>query len=616
MSAALEWPLIVWVVAWPFVWGMFLTLDLSRARAWSSVGLAGTVAAAVGLSWQVLERGPQQYFLGGWKPPLGIALACDGLSAAMLLMTAVVGVGVHIYAGGYFRHAQPTDAAARFFWPLWMFLLGSLNALFVSADLFNLYVTLELVTLAGVALVALAHSHEAQPAALRYLLAALAGSMAYLLGVALLYGQTAQLNLAALASAIVPGPVVQAAAALILTGLALKSALFPLHFWLPAAHASAPAPVSALLSALVVKASYYMVLRLWIDVFAGTVGDEAIELIGLLGAAAVIAGSLAALFAARLKLLVAYSTVAQLGYLFVWLGLAVPAASAASVIPGAALFALSHALAKAALFLAAGTILAAAGHDRIDRLGEVAAQMPVVFFAMALAGISLMGLPPSGGFVAKWMLLAAAMEHDRWGLVVVVMLGGLLAAAYLFRVFEHAFTGSSSPSATALAALPQRMHWTPLVLALAVVLLGLGAAPLVELTQVGHPLGPSGLPEQVLPLEDAAGVLPEEPAGGSRNESADGSHNKPAVGSRNESADGLLVEPAVGSRNESAANSRNRPADGLLVEPAAGSHNERANDSFIESTNGSLEVPARVLFAEPAPAPRTGAPGRGQAENE
>ena len=208
------------------------------------------------------------YLLGGWAPPLGIALRADGLAVVMMLAVAVVIAGIGVYARGDFgTPAGAREARAPLtFWLLLLAVWGSLNLVFVSGDLFTLYVALELLTFAGVPLVCLDGRGETLRAALRYLLFALLGSVLYLLGAVLLYGAYGTLDIALLAARIRPEPVTWAAAALMTTGLLAKTALFPLHLWLPPAHAGAPAAASAVLSALVVKGSWFLVVRLWFDV--------------------------------------------------------------------------------------------------------------------------------------------------------------------------------------------------------------------------------------------------------------------------------------------------------------------------------------------------------------
>jgi formate hydrogenlyase subunit 3/multisubunit Na+/H+ antiporter MnhD subunit len=406
---------------------------------------AGLVTAG-----QVWLNGPLRSELGGWGVPLGIALGADGLSASMLGMTSLVALGISIYATGYFCRG----VTAVHFWPLWLLLLTALNGLFIAGDLFNLYVMLELLGLAAAALGALTGSRDAVSANLRYLLVGLLGSMVYLFGIALIYTGYGELDIglvrAHVAADVAAGNSVLPASALVLmtAGLALKAALFPMHFWLPPAHANAPAPVSAALSALVVKAAFYLILRLWLDGLAPAATEAGAVLIGLLGAGAVLWGSWQALRAARLKLLAAYSTVAQIGYLCLFFPLLVetPAGPLRENLTAALLLmALTHGLAKAGLFLAAGLVQHSAGHDRIDELGGTAQNLPATTFTIALAGTALIGLPPSGSFVGKWVLMQGAIAQGQWWWVAVIAIGTLLAAAYVFRVLSRAFGLEPTP---------------------------------------------------------------------------------------------------------------------------------------------------------------------------
>ncbi len=457
--------------------GAILTFLWPRRCAASGLATAlGTASCVAALGWQIAVLDVQHHIVGGWGAPLGIELYADGLSLMMLMISAVVGVCVSVYAYGYFQPKSATD-----FWPLWLFLWATLNALFLSADLFNLYVTLELLGLAAVALIALAGTANALTSAMRYLLVSLTGSLFYLLGVALLYHSFGSLDIALLAQRLTATPTTWIALGLISIGLLLKTALFPLHFWLPPAHASAPAPVSALLSALVVKASFYIFLRLYLELFPVTRGGMD-QLLGGMGAAAVLWGGLQALRQSRLKMLIAYSTVAQIGYLF----LAFPLSGFLGW-TGALYMLIAHALAKTAMFLAAGNILFSCGHDRIAELDRVTQRQPLTITAFALAGVSIMGLPPSGGFIAKWLLLEAAIRSGQWWWGVFLILGGLLAAAYVFRVVGHAFT--PAPGSRVARPVPAIMRWTPLLISLAAILLGLIGPWVMELLALGTPFG-------------------------------------------------------------------------------------------------------------------------------
>lgn len=463
-----------WLILLPLGWASAAFLLGPARGAWlAAAGLAlGLVLAAHVAAHAEAGR---VHAVGGWAAPLGIALAVDGLAALMLLLTHTVALPLALYARAYF--ARHPDGAA-WFWPLTGYLVAALDALFLSADLFNLYVTLELLGLAAVGLVASSGSAQGLSAALRYLLVTLLGSSAYLLGVALFYGVYGNVTLPLLALQVAaPVPLaIRLALALMLVGLLLKTALFPFSFWLPPAHGGAPAPVSALLSALVIKATFYLVLRLWMN-FGNLLAPAAVaQLLGLLGGAAVLWGSVQALRQARLKMLIAYSTVAQVGYLFLLFPLAARASPATALLAwqGVLMQAVAHGLAKAAMFGAAGAIASAAGHDTIARLGGVAAHLPLNLWAFGLAGVSLMGLPPSAGFLAKWLLLDAAADSGRWAWAALLVGGGLLAAAYVFKVLRHAFIGAQEPG-TSFAPVSPMLQWPPFLLAAASLVLGLNA---------------------------------------------------------------------------------------------------------------------------------------------
>ncbi len=400
------------------------------------------------------------YILGNWKPPLGVALRADGLSAAMLVMTAVVICATGLYARADYGTARgsPEARAPTVFWILLLALWGAMNAVFLGDDLFNLYVALELLTFAAVPLVCLDGRAETLAAALRYLLIALVGSILYLSGVALLYGAYGTLDIVLLSERVHGDPATWAAAALMTVGLAAKTALFPLHVWLPPAHAGAPPAASAVLSALVVKASFFLIVRLWFDVMPGLLTPIAGQLLAALGAGAILVGGVSALRQARLKLLIAYSTVAQIGYLF----LVFPLAGYGSAVPwgaiawtGGVLQLMSHAFAKAAMFMAAGLIGATLGHDRIAGLGGIGRVLPMTVIAFALGGLSLMGVPWSGGFMAKWLLLRASIESGQWWWALVILGGGLLAGGYVFRVLAPAVGGRGDAPAAAPAGAEQ-----------------------------------------------------------------------------------------------------------------------------------------------------------------
>jgi formate hydrogenlyase subunit 3/multisubunit Na+/H+ antiporter MnhD subunit len=465
---------VVWLIVLPLAWAVAAFVTGERIGAW--LGVVGSAIQTFLVVWMVATWDvavPVIHRVGGWGAPLGIDLAVDGLALAMLLLTQVVSLPLTIYARSYFSE----DASkSRHFWPLAGFLIAGLNALFVSADVFNIYVTLEIVGLSAVSLVAIGGGRAQISAALRYLFATLIGSGAYLLGVALIYGAFGSVSLATLIPLVGSNPPQAFALAglLMLLGLMLKTALFPLHYWLPPAHGGAAAPVSALLSALVVKASFYLTLRLWTGLFAAIAGDIA-WIPALLGAGAILWGSWRAIQATRIKMLIAYSTVAQLGYLF----LVFPLLPGQDAIRATVMQACAHGAAKAAMFAAAGVLIKATGQDTMAGLAGMTGRLPLTLFAFGLAGMTLMGLPPSSGFLAKWQLIEAGMARDLWIIPVVALAGGLLTAVYIFRILSFAFL--LSPSSVEIATVPRVQEWTAFALAAGSVLLGLRGVELMAL---------------------------------------------------------------------------------------------------------------------------------------
>ena len=451
-------------------------------------GLAIAVAIAAGV-WRTNDV--LQYFVGNWDPPLGVAFRADGLSAVMIVTAALLICGIGLFARAQFPTPHGAEARAPLvFWTLLLAVWGALNAVFIGGDLFNLYVALELLTFAAVPLVSLDGRAETLAAALRYLLFALLGSILYLLGAVLLYGTYGTLDIVLLSGRIQAGPAAWGAISLMTVGLLAKAALYPFHLWLPPAHAGAPSPASAILSGLVVKAPFFLVVRLWFDVAPKMPERIAAQVLGILGAAAILVGSVVALRQARLKLLIAYSTVAQIGYLFLMFPLAIEPetghAWASTAWTAGMLQAISHAFAKAAMFMAAGLIAEALGHDRIARLSGIGRALPITVLAFGLGGLSLMGLPPSGGFVAKAMLLTAAVAEGQWWWAVVVLTGGLLAGGYVFLVLARALADASEPVTLRSTISPGRQA-VVVALALCAVLLGFVPLRPLELLQIGRP---------------------------------------------------------------------------------------------------------------------------------
>ena len=495
VNVAMTTPGGAWLIAalvWPVI-AVLLTIAAGGryaariAIASMPVGLAVSVAIAA----RVLPEGDALvYLVGGWAPPLGIALRADALSAVMMLTTAVVisGAGLFAYADFAPKPGEPETRPSLVFWTLLIAVWGAMNLVVTGHDLFNLYVALELLTFAAVPLVCLDGRAATLAAALRYLIFALLGSVLYLLGAVLLYGAYGTLDISLLAARVQPEPAAWAAAALMTAGLLAKTALFPLHLWLPPAHAGAPPAASAVLSALVVKGSFVLIIRLWFEVMPALWSVAATQLIAALGAAAILYGSVLALRQERLKLLIAYSTVAQIGYLFLMFPLAYDPATAqlqgGVALTGGVLQTVSHAFAKAGMFMAAGLMAKSLGHDRVADLAGVGRALPMSLIAFGLAGVSLVGLPPSGGFAAKWLLLSAAVSTGQWWWATVMVVGGLLTGGYVMLVLIRAMSSTAEPVAP-LKPVARSREAIALAMSLCAVLLGLLALGPVELPAFG-----------------------------------------------------------------------------------------------------------------------------------
>ena len=414
------------------------------------LALAVAIAVLVGRS-----GAPIVYNIAGLPPPLGIALRADGISAVMLVTAALV-----IAAAAPLRPRKFCDAGGRE--------RGARSAGVLdhaSGDLGGADPSVRrrgpVQSLCRAGALDLRRGPAGLPggkpetlvAALRYLMFALFGSVFYLLGAALFYGAYGTLDIVLLAERVRPLPAVWLAAGLMTAGLLAKTALFPLHLWLPPAHANAPAAASAVLSGLVVKGSFFLTVRLWFYVLPALPAGAVDAVLGTLGSAAILFGSVLALRQERLKLLIAYSTLAQIGYLFLIFPLAFGLHSwTTDGWSGGLMQTLSHAFAKAAMFLSAGLIAELLGHDRIGEFAGAGRAMPATFFALGLGGLSLMGLPPSGGFAAKWLLLRASVAAGQWPWAMVMLAGGLLAAGYVYRILAPAL----SDGAPVLKSPPQR----------------------------------------------------------------------------------------------------------------------------------------------------------------
>ncbi len=388
--------------------------------------------------FRVLDEGPLHHYMAGWMPPFGIEFVFDPLSAFFCALISAVSVLVLIHAGKSTAHEIP-DKVVPFF-SLAMLLLAGLTGMVMTGDLFNLYVFLEIGALAGYALVAIG-DRRAPVSAFRYLTLGTAGACFYLGGLALVFMSVGSLNMAEVAQ-LLPGvqdsaPVIVGICLMVL-GMGLKMALFPMHAWLADAYTHAASSATALIAPIGTKVAAYVLIRLMLfiaDPELVNVETPLIMAVGALGAIGMIWGSILAVCQKELKRMLAYSSVAQVGYIALGIGLASPLG-----IIGAVLHALNHACMKACLFFISGNLRLRMGHSYIPSfVNSIRTAMPWTAACFALAAISMIGLPPTAGFFSKWYLVMGSIETSNWLFVIALILSSLLNAVYFFRVLERMY---------------------------------------------------------------------------------------------------------------------------------------------------------------------------------
>jgi multicomponent Na+:H+ antiporter subunit D len=427
----------------PMLLAPLVVLLRPRGLAWAAA-TAGSVMAlviAVNLAAAVLGGADVRYELGGWAAPYGIALRVDAFSALLLLIVTGASSAALLAARRSIDDAIETHRQPLFY-AAWLLALAGLVGILVSADAFNIFVFMEISSLASYILVAGGPDRRALPAVFKYLIMGTIGATFYLIGVGLVYMMTGTLNLADMELRIhevADQRPILVAAGFITVGLALKAALFPLHVWLPNAYTYAPHAVTVFLAACATKVSLYVLMRFDFVVFQQNLAGHEAQFAAFLMPLAVLAilvGSAVALFENSLKRLLAYSSVAQIGYILLGASMVSVAGLSAGM-----LHMFNHALAKGALFLAVMCLATRFAGLDLQRLAGAARAMPWTMAALVLAGLSLIGVPGTAGFISKWYLVTAALDEGALGifLVAVVVAGSLMAVVYIWRIVEAAW---------------------------------------------------------------------------------------------------------------------------------------------------------------------------------
>ncbi len=405
---------------------------------------ASSLLVSVALLGQILEQGVIDYTFGGWAAPFGIAYHIDFANAYVLLIVTAISTVVSIFAKRSVASEIETHSQGLFY-TAWLLCLTGLLGITITGDAFNLFVFLEISSLSSYVLIAMGNDRKALTAAYQYLIMGTIGATFILIGIGLLYMLTGTLNMLDMAQRLVAvsdSRTARTGFAFLTVGLGLKIALFPLHLWLPNAYAYAPSAVSAFLAATATKVAVYVLLRFMFTVFGIDFALGAMPLsagLVILGSVAVLSASTVAIFQHNLKRMLAYSSIAQIGYLVLGVSLATSAGLTATL-----LHLFNHALMKGALFLALGCIAWRLGSVRLGDLGGLGYRMPWTMGVFVIGGLSLIGLPLTAGFISKWYLVLAALERDWWPVVVVIIAGSLLAVIYVWRVIEAAYLGKTS----------------------------------------------------------------------------------------------------------------------------------------------------------------------------
>ncbi len=418
---------------------------------WRAAWLVAVAACwwAFGASILLLQRvraeGVVSYELGGWQAPYGIEYRIDLVSAFVALIVAAIGAVTILYARTSIEREVAEDRGALFY-SAFLLCLSGLLGITVTGDVFNVFVFLEISSLSAYAMIALGQDRRALTAAFQYLIMGSVGATFIVIGIGLMYVMTGTLNMADLAEripAVADNRTIPVAFTFLTVGITLKLALFPLHLWLPNAYTYAPSAVTAFIASTATKVAVYLLLRFFFTVFGAdfSFGQMNLNMVLMpLAVVAILAMSLVAIYQANVKRLLAFSSVAQIGYMV----LGISFGSVLGVTAGI-LHLFNHALMKGALFMAMGCVMYSVGSVRIEKMAGLGKAMPWTMAAFVLAGLSLIGVPLTVGFVSKWYLVQAALEAGLWQVAAVVLVGSLMALAYIWKVVEVAYFQTEDP---------------------------------------------------------------------------------------------------------------------------------------------------------------------------
>ncbi len=446
-----------------------IAFALALAVTWLMPVIAGT------LLWQVLTGGPISYAMGGWAPPWGIEYRVDLLNAFVLALVSSV-AAVLIPFARVSVTLELDEGREAWFYCMYLLCLTGLLGITVTGDAFNAFVFLEISSLSAYVMIATGLDRRALLASFQYLVMGTIGATFYVIGIGFLYLLTGTLNFVDMAARLQNvGPeqfnAIVAALAFISVGVGLKLALFPLHAWLPNAYAYAPSFATAFLAATATKVAVYLLIRLYYSVFGQALDFATLpirEVMIALSVAAMFFASAVAIFESNLKRMLAYSSVAQIGYITLGIGLANQAG-----LTGGLVHLFNHAVMKATLFAALGAVFLRVGSVSLNGVAGLGRRMPITMTAFTIAALGLIGVPGTAGFVSKWYLALGALEDNSWLLVFLIVASSLVSAVYVGRVLEAVWFREPTSKACIAASDPPPSMLVPLiVLAAAIIYFG------------------------------------------------------------------------------------------------------------------------------------------------
>ena len=444
--------------------------------------------AAVANLFYVNQNGVYGFDIGHFSAPFGIALKIGPIESLIALLFIVVDLMITWY--GYFSLEKEIKTnRLAFFQTLNALLLASLLGIVFTNDIFNGFVFLEVSTLAACGIIVVKDKKTNIKAGLKYLILSSLGSGLVLMGIAFVYSLSGHLSIDFIHESLVQNidgkhNTVLTSIILFTIGLGIKGAMFPLHIWLPDAHSSAPSPSSAILSALVIKAPVIFLIKIYYHVYGTEIIHDTVilDLVLLFGVLGMLVGSLFARSQKELKRMIAYSSVAQMGYIFFAIGLGNTLGLVMAIYHMVA-----HALTKSSLFLAAGSFIEQTGHKHIDDFRGIGKEMPVTLGIFTVSALSMIGIPILPGFISKWNLAMAAIEIDKIYLLIVLLVSSLLNASYYFPIIINGYFGEDNLDGKVFKAKSKPIHqlFPLIVLTVLMVLAGYFSGNIIDFINRG-----------------------------------------------------------------------------------------------------------------------------------